>query len=173
MNENPSMSIPATRIRMTYIIIIVILLVFIGRLFSLQIIQGESYSEIADENRFDEVSLPAQRGVIYDRNDFQLVRNIPEYRIMVTPALLPDSNAEQELIYKRISDLTDVPLDQEGPPAAPCIPGRGVLQLVEEGRTNRPFDAWPIACDVDETVARVLREEQIDLPGVKIGRAHV
>jgi len=168
MNENPSMRIAAIRIRMTYIIIIVILLVFIGRLFSLQIIQGEAYREIADENRFDEVSLPAQRGVIYDRNDFQLVRNIPEYRIMVTPALLPDSNAEQELIYKRISDLTGVPLDQDGPPAAPCVPGRGVLQLVDEGRTNRPFDAWPIACDVDETVARVLREEQIDLPGVSV-----
>jgi len=129
MNENPSMRIPAIRIRMTYLIIIVIVLVFIGRLFSLQIIQGEAYREIADENRFDEVSLPAQRGVIYDRNDFQLVRNIPEYRIMVTPALLPDSKAEQELIYKRISDLTGVPLDQEGPPAAPCVPGRGVLQL--------------------------------------------
>ena len=168
MDENLSMRIPATRIRMTYLIIIVILLVFIVRLFSLQIIQGEAYGEIADANRFDEVSLPAQRGVIYDRNDFQLVRNIPEYRIMVTPALLPDSNAEQDLIYKRISDLTGVPLDQEGPPAAPCVPGRGVLQLVEEGRTNRPFDAWPIACDVDETVARVLREEQIDLPGVSV-----
>ena len=168
MNENPSMRIPAIRIRLTYLIIIVILLVFIGRLFSLQIIQGEAYREIADENRFDEVSLPAQRGVIYDRNDFQLVRNIPEYRIMVTPALLPDSKAEQELIYKRISDLTGVPLDQEGPPAAPCVPGRGVLQLVDEGLTNRPFDAWPIACDVDETVARVLREEQIDLPGVSV-----
>lgn len=168
MNENPSMRIPVTRIRMTYLIIIVILLVFIGRLFSLQIIQGEAYREIADENRFDEVSLPAQRGVIYDRNDFQLVRNIPEYRVMVTPALLPDSQAEQELIYKRISDLTGVPLDQEGPPAAPCVPGRGVLQLVDEGLTNRPFDAWPIACDVDETVARVLREEQIDLPGVSV-----
>lgn len=87
---------------------------------------------------------------------------------MVTPALLPDSNAEQEMIYKRISDLTGVPLDQDGPPAAPCVPGRGVLQLVDEGRTNRPFDAWPIACDVDETVARVLREEQIDLPGVSV-----
>lgn len=168
MNENPSMRIPVTRIRMTYLIIIVILLVFIGRLFSLQIIQGEAYREIADENRFDEVSLPAQRGVIYDRNDFQLVRNIPEYRVMVTPALLPDSQAEQELIYKRISDLTGVPLDQEGPPAAPCVPGRGVLQLVDEGLTNRPFDAWPIACDVDETIARVLREEQIDLPGVSV-----
>jgi len=168
MNENPSMRIQATRLTMTYITITVILLIFIGRLFNLQIIQGESYREIADDNRFDEISIPAQRGVIYDRNNFQLVRNIPEYRVMVTPALLPDSNAEKELIYRRISDLTGVPLDQEGPAAAPCVPGRGVLQLVNEGDTNRPFDAWPIACDVDETVARVLREEQIDLPGVSV-----
>jgi len=168
MNESSRIRIPASRLRMTYIIIIVILLIFIGRLFSLQIIQGESYSVTADENRFDNVSIPAQRGVIYDRNDFQLVRNIPEYRVMVTPALLPDSNAEKESIYERISDLTGVPLDQEGPPAAPCIPGRGVLQLVNEGLTNRPYDAWPIACDVDETIARVLREEQIDLPGVSV-----
>jgi len=168
MNESSRIRIPASRLRMTYIIIIVILLIFIGRLFSLQIIQGESYSLTADENRFDNVSIPAQRGVIYDRNDFQLVRNIPEYRVMVTPALLPDSNAEKESIYERISDLTGVPLDQEGPPAAPCIPGRGVLQLVNEGLTNRPYDAWPIACDVDETIARVLREEQIDLPGVSV-----
>ncbi|MCK5633835.1 MAG: hypothetical protein KAI06_02055, partial [Anaerolineales bacterium] len=168
MNESPRMRIPANRLRMTYLFILVILLIFIGRLFSLQVIQGESYRLIADENRFDEVSIPAQRGVIYDRNGFQLVRNIPEYRVMVTPALLPDSNAEKELIYRRISDLTGVPLDQEGPPAAPCVPGRGVLQLVDEGLTNRPYDAWPIACDVDESIARVLREEQIDLPGVSV-----
>jgi len=168
MNESPRMRIQSTRLRMTYIIIFVILLIFTGRLFSLQIIQGESYRLIADENRFDDVSIPAQRGVIYDRNGFQLVRNIPEYRVMVTPALLPDSNAEKELIYRRISDLTGVPLDQEGLAAAPCVPGRGVLQLVDEGLTNRPYDAWPIACDVDESIARVLREEQIDLPGVSV-----
>ncbi|MGB2894922.1 MAG: penicillin-binding protein 2 [Anaerolineales bacterium] len=173
MNESPHLRIPATRLRMTYLIIFVILLIFIGRLFSLQVIQGESYRLIADENRFDEVSIPAQRGVIYDRNGFQLVRNIPEYRVMVTPALLPDSNAEKELIYRRISNLTGVPLDQEGLAAAPCVPGRGVLQLVNEGLTNRPYDAWPIACDVDESIARILREEQIDLPGVSVIAAPV
>ena len=168
MNKISSVHIPAIRLRMTYLIIIVILLIFIGRLFSLQIIQGESYRQIADDNRFDEVSIPAQRGVIYDRNGFQLVRNIPEYRVMITPALLPDSNAERELIYRRISDLTGVPLDHIADAAAPCLSDRGVIQLVNEGDTNRPYEAWPIACDVDETVARVLREEQIDLPGVSV-----
>ena len=168
MRDSTSQHIPVIRLRLTYLVVIGILLIFVGRLINLQIIQGESYRQIADDNRFDEVSIPAQRGVVYDRNDFQLVRNIPEYRVMVTPALLPDSNAEKEVIYKRISDLTGVPLDQDGPPAAPCIPGRGVIQLVNEGLTNRPYDAWPIACDVDETIARVLREEQIDLQGVSV-----
>jgi penicillin-binding protein 2 len=156
------------RLRATYIIIASVLLVFIVRLFSLQIFQGEDYRLQADDNRLLDVSIPAPRGVIYDRNGFQLVRNIPSFQVMITPALLPDSQAEINAIYARLSELTGVPIDQEGPPAAPCVPGRGILQLVEEGLTNKPYDAWPIACDIDETVARVLREEQIDMPGVSI-----
>jgi penicillin-binding protein 2 len=144
------------------------LLAFLIRLFSLQILQGDEFRAQADDNRLLDVSIPAPRGVIYDRNDFQLVANIPSFQVMITPALLPDSQAEIDAIYSRISDLTGVPIDQEGPPAAPCVPGRGITQLVEEGLTNRPFDAWPIACDIDEITARVLREEQIDLPGVSI-----
>jgi penicillin-binding protein 2 len=156
------------RLRATYIIIAGVLLVFIVRLFSLQIIQGADYRLQADDNRLLDVSIPAPRGVIYDRNGFQLVRNIPSFQVMITPAFLPDSQAEIDAIYTRLSELTGVPIDQEGPPAAPCVPGRGILQLVEEGLTNKPYDAWPIACDIDETVARVLREEQIDMPGVSI-----
>jgi penicillin-binding protein 2 len=156
------------RLRATYLIIAGVLLVFLLRLFSLQILQGDDFRAQADDNRLLDVSIPAPRGVIYDRNDFQLVRNIPSFQVMITPALLPDSQAEIDEIYARISDLTDVPIDQAGPAAAPCIPGRGIIQLVEEGLTNKPFEAWPIACDIDEETARILREEQIDLPGVSI-----
>jgi penicillin-binding protein 2 len=156
------------RLRATYLIIAGVLFVFLLRLFSLQIIQGDDFRAQADDNRLLGVSIPAPRGVIYDRNDFQLVRNIPSFQVMITPALLPDSQAEIDEIYARISDITDVPIDQVGPPAAPCIPGRGIIQLVEEGLTNKPFEAWPIACDIDEEIARILREEQIDLPGVSI-----
>jgi penicillin-binding protein 2 len=161
-------NISGRRLRITYVLMTLVLLFFVGRLFQFQILQGEAYQAQADENRFLEVSVPAPRGVIYDRNDFQLVRNIPSFRVTITPALLPDSQAEIQAIYRRISELTDVPIDQEGEPAAPCVPGRGIMQLVEEGATNRPYDAWPIACDVDETVARILREEQVDLPGVSV-----
>lgn len=161
-------NLPPRRLQATIAVIIAIMAVFVMRLFNLQILQGESFRQQANENRFISVNEPAPRGVIYDRNDFQLVRNIPSFNVVITPALLPDSLAEIDAIYARLSQLTGVPIDQEGPPAAPCVPGRGIRQFVEEGATNRPYDAWPIACDIDETVARILGEEQIDLPGVSI-----
>jgi penicillin-binding protein 2 len=168
MSKETRSAIPAWRLRVTYFVITLVFLTFIGRLLQLQVIDVENYRALADENRFVTVSIAAPRGVIYDRNGFQLVRNIPAFNIVITPASLPDSQAEIEAIYRRLSELTGVPIDQEGPPAAPCVPGRGILQLVEEGATNRPYDAWPIACDVDEQIARILREEQVDLPGVSV-----
>jgi len=160
--------IQSWRLRVTLIAMGVLLAVFTVRLFYLQLLQGDFYSTLADDNRFDRVSIPAPRGVVYDSNGSLLVRNLPAFNVNVIPALLPDSEAEIEAIYLKLANLTGVPLDQPGPPAAPCVSGRGIRQLVEEGATNRPFDAWPVACDIDETTARILRQQQIDLPGVSV-----
>jgi penicillin-binding protein 2 len=167
-NTAGTRNIDRRRLQLTYFIMAILLVMFIARLFSLQIIEGDYYRGLADENRFSNVNIAAPRGVIYDRNGVQLVRNIPAFNVYITAAYLPDSEAEQEIIFHQISDLTGVPLDQEGPPAAPCVPGRGVRQLVLEGSTNKPYDPWPIACDVDPVVARVLREMQVDMPGVSV-----
>lgn len=168
MSERAAAHIPLWRLLLTYAVSIILLVVFAVRLYQLQVIEGESYRLIADENRFTSVSLPAARGIVYDRNGFQLVRNVPAFNVVITPALLPDSEAEIEAIFQRLSALTGVPVDQPGPPAARCIEGRGIRQLVEEGETNRPYDAWPIACDVPERTARVVQQQAIDMPGVSI-----
>jgi len=168
MNPGSGKHVSIFRLNIIYVVIAIAVIAFVLRLFSLQIIEGEAFQLQADENRLVTITIPAPRGVIYDRNDFQLVRNIPAFNIMITPALLPDSQAEVEAIYQRLSEITGVPVDQEGPPSALCIPGRGILQFVEEGATNRPYEAWPIACDVEEEIGRILREEQADLPGVSV-----
>jgi penicillin-binding protein 2 len=160
--------IQSWRLRITLIAMGILMAIFTARLFYLQLLQGDYYSTLADDNRFDRVSIAAPRGVVYDSNGSLLVRNLPAFNVNVTPALLPDSEAEIEAIYIKLAELTGVPLDQPGPPAAPCVGERGIRQLVEEGATNRPFDAWPVACDIDETTARVLRQQQIDMPGVSV-----
>ncbi|MBM2844030.1 MAG: mrdA [Anaerolineales bacterium] len=160
--------LPSARLMATYALLAGLLVVFVGRLYQLQVLEGASYLEVADDNRFDTVSLPAPRGVIYDRNNSQLVRNIPLFNVVVTPALLPDSAAEVEAIFLRLSALTGVPVDRIGPPAAQCIAGRGIRQLVEEGDTNSPYDAWPIACDVNTETARIVMQQAVDMPGVSV-----
>jgi len=53
-----------------------IFLVFIIRLFSVQIINGDTWVAQALENRLREISLAPTRGVIFDRNGIVLARNV-------------------------------------------------------------------------------------------------
>ncbi|MBN1267259.1 MAG: penicillin-binding protein 2 [Anaerolineales bacterium] len=169
MNDKPvRKSIQSWRIQVLYIALILLGFLFIGRLYQFQILEGSVYQAQADENRFTEVRIAAERGVIYDRNGQILVRNIPTFNIVITPALLPDSEAETQATYLWLSELTGVPISQEGEAAARCVPGRGITQLVQEGATNAPYETWPIACDVDESIARVINETAADHPGVSV-----
>lgn len=160
--------IPNARLWLTYAVMVGLFLVFVFRLIQLQIVQGSTFLANATENRITDVRIPAPRGVIYDRNGSILVRNIPAFNILVTPALLPDSQAEVDAIYKRLSDLSGVPVSQEGPKAARCVAGRGIKQIVDERASIAPYEAWPVACNVPENTARVLDEEQVDMPGVSV-----
>jgi len=55
-------------------------LVLLGRLFELQIIFGTKNRALAEGNRVKREILPAPRGMIYDRNGKELVRNVPIHR---------------------------------------------------------------------------------------------
>ncbi|MCJ7829584.1 hypothetical protein MUP50_00645, partial [Patescibacteria group bacterium] len=55
-------------------------LVLVGRLFELQIIFGNKNRALAEGNRIKREILAAPRGIIYDRNGKELVRNVPIYR---------------------------------------------------------------------------------------------
>ena len=62
--------------------IVVLLIIFIVRLFFLQILSDE-YKKWADSNAFQKRTLYPSRGVIYDRNGNMLVYNQPSYDLMV------------------------------------------------------------------------------------------
>jgi len=51
----------------------------------LQIIKGEYYFNIAEGNRIKTESIKAKRGVMYDRNGFQLVYNRPNFFLTIIP----------------------------------------------------------------------------------------
>ena len=62
--------------------VICIVIIFVARLVSLQIVDNE-YKKWADSNAFLNKTLYPARGVIYDRNDKLLVYNEPSYDVML------------------------------------------------------------------------------------------
>src|SRR5512138_2609489 len=60
-------------------------LVLLGRLYQLQILQGDEYKEKADENFVKEIRQPADRGQVLDRNRRILVDSRPSYDVTLTP----------------------------------------------------------------------------------------
>ncbi len=167
--SEPENLITPRRILALLMVAVGIFALFAIRLFVLQIIQGPEYTALADENRLTKVVLPAGRGVIYDRNGVLLARNLPSYNITITPADLPDSPAEVQAIYKRLSALTGVPITVPGSkPSAECAPGRGIQDLVEEWTGLAPYTAVKVKCDADPSVAMIIQEELAFLPGVGV-----
>lgn len=81
-----------------------VLLIFIGQTSALQIFNGEEYRALAENNRIREKILPAQRGIIYDRDGEVLASNQPTFDVITAQERLPLTEEER---LQRISALAD------------------------------------------------------------------
>lgn len=150
----------------------VIFAVFIVRLFLLQIIQGNEWSAKADENSTDEINLPADRGLIYDRNSVLLAHNVASYNIVVRAADLPGDPGAMQEIFRQLSELISMPVSNSEisleNPYVPCISDHGITQIAEYAETSFPYQNVRIRCDVDERLARIVQEKAVDWPGIEV-----
>ena len=94
-------------------IVMAIVIVFICRLFNLQILSDE-YKKYADSNAFFDKTVYPSRGVMYDRTGRLLVSNQPAYDVMVcmrsvndldTLALCQSLGITQEFFDRRMADV--------------------------------------------------------------------
>ena len=72
------------RLRLIQALVMVLLGVLSVRLYLLQIVNGEHYAEIAENQRIRLLPIPAPRGVIFDRNGKLLVDSKPIYSIILS-----------------------------------------------------------------------------------------
>jgi penicillin-binding protein 2 len=160
------------RILAYQIVIGLVFLIFVGRLFSYQILQGADFIAEAEINRTETINIPTSRGNIYDRNGVILARNVPSYNVVITPAQLPDDNGEIQEIFRELSVLIDVPVNlgviDLVTPFSPCISEHGINQIATYGETTNPFRPVEIKCDIEEMTAMIIQENSMDWPGVGI-----
>ncbi len=122
------------------------------RLFYLQVVNGGYYIGLAQNRQSSQLSIPAARGLIYDRAGRPVAINIPTYVVRVRPGDLPFS--ERDAVVSRLSTLLNVP-------------STDIIQALDSYAGQR-FEYVEIANDVPSDVARIIDEEGRDLPGVDV-----
>ena len=81
--EDTSQNLRA-RLRVMQIIVILLLSILGVRLYMLQVVRGQFYAEIAENQRRRRLPIPAPRGVIFDRNGRVIVDSRPIYNVILS-----------------------------------------------------------------------------------------
>ena len=169
-NANLTNNVQLWRILSLGFAVVAIFLIYLGRLFFLQIIEQNEWFAQAEENRISEINLPTQRGIVFDRNDYILAQNIASFNVVITPSDLPDDSGAVQEIFRQLSELVNVPINLGSleDPYVPCRSEHGITQIVEYGDTSAPYDPVRIECNIDRNTAMIIKERAVDLPGVDI-----
>jgi len=86
------------RLRIAFGIVILLFLILIGRLFYIQVINREFYSKMAIAQQTKDVEIPAQRGIIYDRNMVKLAFSIKTFTIYGRPSEIKDIREASKIV---------------------------------------------------------------------------
>lgn len=168
--------VPIWRMLLIYAVIVGAVGLMISRLVKLQVLAPQDLVGQSVENYTKEVSDPASRGIIYDRNGYILARNTASYNVVITPAALPDDDADVQRIYREVSQLTGVPAGGPVTEAtlnnaklfSACVPGPSIADMVALGDSLAPYTPVKIICNISQDLARVIGEKAVDWPGVSV-----
>ena len=156
------------QLRSRYLIFQTLLVLALGaivlRLWDIQIVSAEAYKQSAARNRTRLLTVPAPRGIVYDRTGRLLVRNVPSFAVSIVPAALPDDEDERRRVLERVSMLTGIPVDDEDPRAE----YEESIEQQLSARSVGPYTPVRVASKVDRQAAFILEEEHLMLPGVLV-----
>lgn len=95
------------RINALLILFVFLTSAIIFRLIWLQVINGDHYYAQAQGNRIRLERIESKRGIIYDKDNRPLVRNVPNFLLYFVPSDLPKDKIEKQVILLEISNTLD------------------------------------------------------------------
>ncbi|MBE1538022.1 penicillin-binding protein 2 [Actinomadura algeriensis] len=154
---------PRTHFRLVvlYVLVGALLLVLLGRLWTLQILDGERYASIAAQNRTRDIVVPALRGMILDDKGRPLARNKSSLVVSVDRTALARQEDGGEAVLRRLAEVLDTTYEEIrqkirlcGPTVQrPCWPGS-------------PYQPIPVEDHTDPRAALQIVERKEDFPGI-------
>jgi penicillin-binding protein 2 len=85
-----------TRVRVLTGVITALLVAIAAGFWSVQIVQGDYYRELAENNRLRKLPITAPRGLIFDRYGRLVVENLPSYNLMIDRSRAGDLDRSME-----------------------------------------------------------------------------
>ncbi len=145
-----------------YALIIVCLVGLLLRAGHLEVIKGEYYQDLAQGNRLRIYSLPAPRGIIYDRFQQPLVYNVPSFDLAVNlNDFLDNSLSVQEEILEKVASIIEL----EGSPQTAALYYE-FKQKIAEAQTQ--ISQLVLVKNIERSSALVLESLVKDWPGWRL-----
>lgn len=127
----------------------------VARVGYLQIIKGNEYRLIAEENRIRIQEIKAPRGVIYDRNGTRLVHNVPNFFLSSAPADLPKDEKERGAVIEKIANILSLSI-------------LDVRQAIEQYPSDS-YQSFILYDQIPYAQAVLLKIASAELPGISLG----
>jgi len=140
-----------TRINAYTILLVLVFVIFLGRLFGIQVLSGDVYRSRAQDISRRTYTIPTQRGEIYDRNyNEPLVINKDTFAVNITPAEVPRGSMDE--VISSTAKILNITVDE----IRARLPNQ-YLQL---------YQPVEIASNVPFSVIAALAERKNILPGI-------
>jgi len=146
-----------TKLAVATLVVIAAFLALIGKLFWLQLVRGDEYRVRAEDNYLKEVRIPADRGLILDRNHLVLVDQRPSFDVTLTANYCAKQCEE---IIGRLATILEMTPEEH----------QSALDRLREARTRRNarFRPFVVSVDVRRESVDVIEAQYEDLPGVDV-----
>jgi penicillin-binding protein 2 len=137
------------RVKLAIALLSAVFLLLGGRLWYLQLVRGEELEQKSRSNAIRLITIPAPRGVFYDRRHRPLVSSRLAFSVSIIPREL---GPEPEATFRKLAPLIGLT------PAE-------IATEVEKGGAQ-PYFPVRLARDVDPPTVTRVEEARLDLPGV-------
>ncbi len=105
-------ALPRSRFVWAMVAVALLVAALLGRACWMQLVSAGAYRLRADQNRLRVEYLPAQRGVIRDRQGKVLAENVPSFDLRVIPWLLPRDAETRDEYLAKVGREVNMPLSQ-------------------------------------------------------------
>lgn len=140
-----------SRVHLLVALVAIAFVALVGRLFLFQLIQGDRYTYLSENNRIRIKKIPGARGMVFDRIGRLLVDNRPSFDLL----FVPEDAAEPEGTLKDLARFL----------------GRDeteLLNLLDQNRVRPAFGEIVVGRDIDWRSVVAVETHQLDLPGVTL-----